>query len=769
MSNEQCPFCNRNLCDGQPTVELREKGANTLNQVAGDTITFVVGQKVHVDCRRNFCRDAGGKDRIDQLPNKSSVAVKRRSTHPPFCWKEHCLFCGEPSNKKRKGSDTIPVRTADFQTTITEICRQRNDEWASTVLGRVEYARDLHAADAVYHNQCSVNFRTGKEIPKQFISPSQSNNEDQESRIKNVGRPQNSAKVRAFQKAVKYLEDNDEEQVTVNQLCDLMKTYLEAPEDEPYSTVYMKEQLQEYFGDQIVITTIKNKANVVTLRKTAASIINEFYQNPKQSDAEAEKTKIISTAAQLLKSEIKNLQAAPDHYPNSDEFVSTEMALLYVPNLLERFLRTLFVGKDLDLKVASIAQAIMQATRPRGLLAPLQLGLGVHMHHHFSSRFLIDTLNSMGFCSSYSAVQNFEKCAAVTHGVDIPDYEEDSFIQYIADNVDHNLRTLDGHGTFHGMGMIAKITPSTKVNRPILKRSVTSGDIVAASKLTIRHYNGPNGDEDPSLVYGELSNLKAHDSFANLDLLFKLTQPLAGSPRPSWPGTMQLIFKGNHPARASVQFLPMIDIDPGNLTCIYSTLSFIVDQANRYGITPIITFDQPLWWKALMIILNEPKESGMKSIVLRLRGLHIQMSFLGCIGHIMAGSGLADVLELIYAKNAVVHMLSGKAIARAVQDGLHVVRRSDRYWGGLSTDLVIEQVLMRSVKTTGGLTRGKGMSETQQLVWLLSMPSCAEINGAMQTLTGESYATSEQHKDCGEARQQRDYADLKKVTSYLNE
>ena len=31
---------------------------------------------------------------------------------------------------------------------------------------------------------------------------------------------------------------------------------------------------------------------------------------------------------------------------------------------------------------------------------------------------------------------------------------------------------------------------------------------------------------------------------------------------------------------------------------------------------------------------------------------------------------------------------------------LHVVRRSDRYWAGLSTDLVIEQVLMRSLKTT---------------------------------------------------------------------
>jgi len=31
--------------------------------------------------------------------------------------------------------------------------------------------------------------------------------------------------------------------------------------------------------------------------------------------------------------------------------------------------------------------------------------------------------------------------------------------------------------------------------------------------------------------------------------------------------------------------------------------------------------------------------------------------------------------------------------------GFHCVRRSDRFWAGLSTDLVIEQVLMRSMKT----------------------------------------------------------------------
>jgi len=29
-----------------------------------------------------------------------------------------------------------------------------------------------------------------------------------------------------------------------------------------------------------------------------------------------------------------------------------------------------------------------------------------------------------------------------------------SFAQYVADNIDHNVCTIDGYNTFHGMGMI---------------------------------------------------------------------------------------------------------------------------------------------------------------------------------------------------------------------------------------------------------------------------------------------------------------------------
>ena len=50
------------------------------------------------------------------------------------------------------------------------------------------------------------------------------------------------------------------------------------------------------------------------------------------------------------------------------------------------------------------------------------------------------------------------------------------------------------------------------------------------------------------------------------------------------------------------------------------------------------------------------------------------------------------------------------------------------------------------------------MSEKQRLVWL-SMPTCTEVNCAMQDLTGVQYFISDQHKEMGKSRQIRDTND----------
>jgi hypothetical protein len=62
----------------------------------------------------------------------------------------------------------------------------------------------------------------------------------------------------------------------------------------------------------------------------------------------------------------------------------------------------------------------------------------------------------------------------------------------------------------------------------------------------------------------------------------------------------------------------------------------------------------------------------LHSVVVRLGGFHTQVSFLGSIGHLMGGSGLHELLEVIYAGNTIGHMLSGKAVARVVRGHLLV-------------------------------------------------------------------------------------------------
>ncbi|VDI27019.1 Hypothetical predicted protein [Mytilus galloprovincialis] len=101
--------------------------------------------------------------------------------------------------------------------------------------------------------------------------------------------------------------------------------------------------------------------------------------------------------------------------------------------------------------------------------------------------------------------------------------------------------------------------------------------------------------------------------------------------------------------------------------------------------------------------------------------------------------------------------------------GHHVIRRSDRLWAGLSTDLIIEQVLMRSIKSTGGLTRGRGMGEAQRTQWLLAMPVCAEYNNAMQQVTGAGYKSSDQHVESTKTRKEKDHNDIVTLHEFLSE
>ena len=138
------------------------------------------------------------------------------------------------------------------------------------------------------------------------------------------------------------------------------------------------------------------------------------------------------------------------------------------------------------------------------VIAPLQLGLAIQMHHHFGSRFLIDSLHQHGFCSSYDKVQTFERNASVTQQ-NVVTVTEGQFVQYAADNVDHNIQTLDGYGTFHGMGMVAILTPGKCVTHVIPRHKVTTNEILRSRQVTIHYYHH---HKDNLYKFGEFAHLK---------------------------------------------------------------------------------------------------------------------------------------------------------------------------------------------------------------------------------------------------------------------
>lgn len=93
---------------------------------------------------------------------------------------------------------------------------------------------------------------------------------------------------------------------------------------------------------------------------------------------------------------------------------------------------------------------------------------------------------------------------------------------------------------------------------------------------------------------------------------------------------------------------------------MHTALEYAVkDCAERDATVCFVTFDQPLYMKARQM------QSGILAV--RLGGFHTLMSYLGCIGHTMAGSGLKEVLCVVYAPNSVGRMLIEHAYARAVR------------------------------------------------------------------------------------------------------
>jgi len=72
-----------------------------------------------------------------------------------------------------------------------------------------------------------------------------------------TGRPHDEVRKEAFLQVIRYLEQNDDEQSTIEDLINHMRSVIAEENCEPYSFPYTKSQLLEHFGDRIIVAEVK--------------------------------------------------------------------------------------------------------------------------------------------------------------------------------------------------------------------------------------------------------------------------------------------------------------------------------------------------------------------------------------------------------------------------------------------------------------------------------------------------------------------------------
>ena len=128
--------------------------------------------------------------------------------------------------------------------------------------------------------------------------------------------------------------------------------------------------------------------------------------------------------------------------------------------------------------------------------------------------------------------------------------------------------------------------------------------------------------------------------------------------------------------------------------------------------------------------------------------------------------------HLPYAKSAHLYVqqmedLNSEVESMFVESGYFTIRRTDKLWSGVWSDMTIEQVLMRAMKATGGLTGGRGISESTLARWIKALPLTVTLCNSLEDFAGVVHEASEQHKELRPSRQTKDNEDVDRFIEWL--
>lgn len=613
-----------------------------------------------------------------------------------FNFSELCFFCEEDASdyfikkqikkpKVLRVEVTVVSKKDELRSNIISYKDYAFDQYALQIIDRISRVDNLHAVKARYHRDCY----------KKFLKLADTDH------VQSDG---------ANFLAAKFINDyillnSDECQFS---LQEILSTY-EGPK---YIMQMVKEELALLQPENLVFHS-DNARSMVSLKSATEKILSDnwYKKSSRETDESDEKKRIMLTGAKFIKQDIRSRMYITDEYPAPEKFLDTVET--DVPESLRSVLEEIIKSDKkitpntqilYDRKITSIAHNIISAARPRSFLSCLHIGLSAFLYKKFGSKKLLQALSSLGMCASYEEMQLFESSIVITP--QILEYKEDHFTQLIFDNADHNVRTIDGKNTLHVMGGVMCVTPSEKVTTnkcvPRIKKPLTAREITKFGKQNLNTtFTKPKKSGFLGVTVLDLNTdfpIEKKITLAPLDFAWIFSKKNKELNYKGWHGFMESVHAQKDFKKSRIIYLPFINNPPNKYETVYTALLQAEAQRQQSKLADIfVTFDQPLYLKAREIkflVAQRAKaarearkakeangedvedEEDVKDIFehvhIRLGGFHLAMSFLGCIGFVMKGSGLKNILCTIYAENTVDKLLDGHLYARAVRGHLLV-------------------------------------------------------------------------------------------------
>ncbi|GBM31924.1 hypothetical protein AVEN_74229-1 [Araneus ventricosus] len=120
---------------------------------------------------------------------------------------------------------------------------------------------------------------------------------------------------------------------------------------------------------------------------------------------------------------------------------------------------------------------------------------------------------------------------------------------------------------------------------------------------------------------------------------------------------------------------------------------------------------------------------------------------------------LQDMLQL--------ENLIDRSVFRRFIQGIFTVRSSAKFSCGTSTDMTIEQSLMKSMQTYGGISRGRITHESVISKRVYSMHEMNTVCEGLEDLANVKMDTTDKHVDASDSRVKRDTGDIKKLLEWF--